>query len=820
MPSLSRLFLVLVPTLAAVALGGCYALDDLESEYTPVTTDAGDRDTHGDRDTDTDDAPDTGEDADADLSDADTEVDTEADAEADTDTDDTPPDDADTGPCDGAPLLTFFADADMDGFGDAADAIMACATPDGAVDNADDCAPGDPDLPRRLYADADMDGHGDPNAPLLTCAQTVDGHVASDDDCNDHEGTIHPDTVHPELVDGIDQNCDAMERCYVDNDGDTWLPGDGTLTTLSTSLDCAASGVRLDNSRIGDCDDDAPLVFPGSNAAEVPADGIDQNCDGMELCYIDADNDEHATPPPLNTTTSTSLDCVGDGVATSDAVADDCDDTHATVYPGAAEICSDGLPNDCASDADVSCPLTGLSSPCGGQAGSFLGDWAAAFFGAAVRVGDVNGDGEADLVVLATDFDDAANKVGKVSIFLGPWSGQELAAVADGSIVGNQGNAGKDWSLAVADVNNDTRADIIIGDPRDDAGGADAGAVHVFYGATDLNPVLVDRSIADPDAKLLGLQAGALLGWSVAAGDFDGDRAIDLLAGAPEHDGAANVTGRAYVIHGPIPPATRCLGAQTAACPEGAASFAALDGTLASEMAGLVVANAGDTDGDGVEDLLIASPEGDPPGKMNAGIVHLVRGSRDRLTSGTLDSLAFLRLEGLTDSRLGAALAGGQDVNGDGLADLLLGAPTWDNGGIDKAGATFLFLSPLAADATLASASATYTTSVAMTETGGAVALGDLNGDGRADVALGVVSSGKTYAFYSPRAGVTLLAGADVTLSGLAAEESGKRVLIIPDIDGDGFGELLVSETKAAGLDGQPMPAPVAAAGRVCWPGR
>lgn len=104
----------------------------------------------------------------------------------------------------------------------------------------------------------------------------------------------------------------------------------------------------------GDCDDATPDVHPGAN--EVAADGVDSDCDGMELCYIDADGDGHRAGDA--TTASATLNCTDVGQAAATAPATDCDDTDPSVHGSASEIC-DGADNNCDGVADE-----GLDCPC------------------------------------------------------------------------------------------------------------------------------------------------------------------------------------------------------------------------------------------------------------------------------------------------------------------------------------------------------------------------------------------------------------------------------------------------------------------------
>jgi uncharacterized protein (TIGR03382 family) len=161
-------------------------------------------------------------------------------------------------------------------------------------------------------------------------------------DCDDTDASVYPGA--PEVVgDGIDQDCDSTETCYSDEDNDGWRP-DASSTTLSTDGDCNDIGEALGSDPEGDCDDTNASIRPG--VAEVPGDQIDQNCDGMEDCYTDADDDGWR-PDSTSTTSSADVDCVDSGEATSEEPDGDCDDTDPSVYPGAPEITGDGVDQDC-----------------------------------------------------------------------------------------------------------------------------------------------------------------------------------------------------------------------------------------------------------------------------------------------------------------------------------------------------------------------------------------------------------------------------------------------------------------------------------------
>lgn len=192
------------------------------------------------------------------------------------------------------------------------------------------------------YVDSDGDNFGTPT--------TQTGTLGCDEpstDCDDANPNVNPNTAET-TADGLDQNCDGIDNCYQDADHDGY--GSATLVE-TTDLDCADLG---EANNADDCDDSATRTRPG--ATETPANGTDENCDGLELCYVDADGDGAGG----ETTETGHLSCV---IANTD-----CNDADGSVLPGATETCN-GVDDNCNGDVDdgLNCaediPLCGCDAP-------------------------------------------------------------------------------------------------------------------------------------------------------------------------------------------------------------------------------------------------------------------------------------------------------------------------------------------------------------------------------------------------------------------------------------------------------------------------
>jgi hypothetical protein len=183
--------------------------------------------------------------------------------------------------------------------------------------------------------------------------------LADNTDCNDADGAINPGAT--EICDAadVDEDCDGdsddadssvdtstQSAWYPDADADTYGDASAAATLACDDPTTGALNYLSDKT---DCDDSDSAIQPG--ATELAGDEVDQNCDGVELCYVDADDDTYRDG--ASTVSSSDVDCTDSGEATSSDPTGDCDDSDATIYPGADEYC-DGEDNNCDGIVDES----------------------------------------------------------------------------------------------------------------------------------------------------------------------------------------------------------------------------------------------------------------------------------------------------------------------------------------------------------------------------------------------------------------------------------------------------------------------------------
>lgn len=204
-----------------------------------------------------------------------------------------------------------------------------------------------------FYIDADGDGFGDPDGETRAGCGRPLGFVENRSDCDDNNNIVFPGATET-VGDGIDANCDAIEICYADIDNDDYRT-EGLVT--SSDLSCTGDGLAAASVPAGDCDDRDPDKNPG--VRETVGDEIDMNCDGLELCWADADLDGARD---LSVLGSIDTDCRDIGEARTIAIVD-CDDGESRAFPGNVETCDD-IDNDCDGRIDEGLGCYSLGDPC------------------------------------------------------------------------------------------------------------------------------------------------------------------------------------------------------------------------------------------------------------------------------------------------------------------------------------------------------------------------------------------------------------------------------------------------------------------------
>lgn len=480
----------------------------------------------------------------------------------------------------------------------------------------------------------------------LGCACTCGGEAGSpqdddndgftdDEDCDDDNSGVNPG--ERESCNGRDDDCDGSvdeeardaPTTHPDADNDGFGDADGATWSCDPPAGYVDDG--------SDCDDQDPTTYPG---ATEYCDGEDDNCDGDEddavdppTWFADADGDGFGDPNAS----------VGSCDAPTGYLADDrdCDDTSATIRPGADEVCADGIDNDCEPATADTCTYAVGADP----TATFLGQATYEGAGAALAgVGDVNGDGYDDLAIGA--FGEGADPDG-VYVVTGPASGTIGLAYADARLTGTDPDDAAGTSVAAAgDVDGDGYADVLVGAPDEAEGGAAWlwTGPNVGYGDADSARLMVG-----------GNQDGDRMGAAVAGpGDVDGDGIDDLLLGAPGLSG-----GAAFLVSG--------TAEGTLDLSDAEAVFRGVDG----EEAGSILASPGDVDGDGLADLAILDPHGGTVwvewGGGWSGTVALADAPAilTAPAGGTLSSAAFVDLDG--DGTLDVVI--GETFSGDAPVD-------------------------------------------------------------------------------------------------------------------------------------------------------
>jgi hypothetical protein len=547
--------------------------------------------------------------------------------------------------------------------------------------------------------------------------------------------------------------CDPDKGSSEESDADTDTDSD---TDTDTDIDGDADGYGAD-----DCDDANADVHPG---ADEHCDGVDEDCDedvdeaavDGTVWYVDADGDGFGGD-------ETVTDCTEPKGYTANS--DDCDDEHAEAHPGAAEIWYDAIDGDClgGNDFDQDGDGSALAVDC-------------ADTDKAVHPGvDELCNGIDDDCDDATD-EDAID----ASIWYADEDGDGYGV--EDTTLPSCGEPKGEWAAVAGDCDD--------ADGSRNPGEAEVCADGIDADCDGFDNCRIDATSAD--ATLDGESALDTAGWTVGgAGDMDGDGILDVFAGAP---GATSEAGAAYVVLGPLSDGDL------------SSAVARIEGSAAADRAGTAMAGGADLDDDGTPDLVVGVPGYSPFG-LPEGAAAIFFGP----VSGDLavtDADSFFAGEGSSDEA-GTDVAAAGDVNDDGVADLLVGAPMDSSGGISS-GTVYLIHGPISGTGDLSVADAKIQGDADYQYLSPASGPGDVDGDGIDDVVVaatgddgGGASAGAVYLLLGPVSTgytssmdeATWLGEGDSAYAGAALAPAG-------DVDGDGNADILVGSYGYDGFRG------------------
>jgi len=390
--------------------------------------------------------------------------------------------------------------------------------------------------------------------------------------------------------------------------------------------------------------------------------------------------------------------------------------------------------------------------------------------------------------------------------------------------------AGDESGISVSsagDVNGDGIGDLIVGavdaSPNGESG---AGESYVVFGSTAGFASQFDLSELDGTNgfRINGIEGGDESGYSVsAAGDINGDGIDDVMVGAQNAEANGyNRAGQTYIVFG----STAGFAAEIDASALDGTNGFQIDGIVGGDLAGISVSAAGDVNGDGIDDIVIGAERADVGAETAAGQSYVVFGSTAGFPASFdlsgLDGSNGFQINGIDEQdRSGLPVSAAGDVNGDGIGDVLIGAPDADPNGRSGAGESYVVFGSTAGFASqidLSDLDGTNGFRINGIDTnddsGDSVsAAGDVNGDGIGDIIIGADNAdpngqnlaGESYVVFGSTAGFASqlnLSELDCSngfaiLGSRVNDISGDAVSFAGDVNGDGIGDIIVGADVA-----------------------
>ncbi len=457
-----------------------------------------------------------------------------------------------------------------------------------------------------------------------------------------------------------------------------------------------------------------------------------------------------------------------------------------------------GLVLCCAAGSAVAARTGGFES----FESSYVAEGAGEMVERGVVVGDIDGSGGMDFAIGSPYNGAGGAEAGRAYLFFDAGVSAGKGTSLGGAPVVLTGEPGErlgEYISGGRDLDGDGIGDLLVAAP---GWNGNRGRVLVYFGRTDWTGV----TAAGADLVIEGTQADQLLGGGgvLMPGDINGDGYEDLVLSSPGYDLDANARDRGAVylfLGNSFGWSTRTL----------ITADAIYRGDGNSDFLGQVLVGLGDVDGDKLPDWMVTAPNRDEGG-VDAGMAYLMFGGDYTTGETAISFVADVRYRGDAAGDLfGSSVAGGGDLNGDGLVDIFVGAPGSDYNGEDS-GRVYLIPGrrvgwPLATTVLAADDVAfSFFGSAPGEQIGGPGELGlaDVTGDGTVEafilastVDLGGEDAGVAYVFLGRSSGwgtAINVSVADIVLQGAAA---GDYVGTIDpagagDLDGDGFGEVFI----------------------------